>query len=178
MVSYVWIMWLTPWTHTLWCNHCHTVSMLSWILLLLTCSTLQHTFIHDSVAKYGVIYSHCSTAAEEIKTITKVYKINQEGQSHLPQFCLQYSISDNHTPDMITFKVTLGNSFDRCGCPWPYTCCVLLLLIRKDIWSSPFCHSRSKSILWKYLFQVTGWVFTEWNWLCVGIYQRVNLWKS
>ena len=88
----------------------------------------------------------------------------------MPQFCLQYSISDNHTPDMITFKVTLGNSFDRCGCPWPYTCCVLLLLMRKDIWSSPFCHSRSKSILWKYLFQVTGWVLlngtdSAWGWI-------------
>ena len=46
-----------------------------------------------------------------MKTFTKEYKINQEGQSHMPQFCLQYSISDNHTADVMTFQVMLGNSF-------------------------------------------------------------------
>lgn len=97
----------------------------------------------------------------------------------MPQFCLQYSISDNHTPDMITFKVTLGNSFDRCGCPWPYTCCVLLLLIRKDIWSSPFaipdirvyCGSSCSRWLGEYLLNGTD---SAWGSIRELMCERVN----
>ena len=97
----------------------------------------------------------------------------------MPQFCLQYSISDNHTPDMITFKVTLGNSFDRCGCPWPYTCCVLLLLIRKDIWSSPFaiadlrvyCGSTCSRWLGEYLLNGTD---SAWGSIRELMCERVN----
>ena len=80
---------------------------------------------------------------------------------------------------MITFKVTLGNSFDRCGCPWPYTCCVLLLLIRKDIWSSPFaiadlrvyCGSTCSRWLCEYLLNGTD---SAWRWIRELICERIN----
>lgn len=101
-------MRLPPLIHTLWCNHSHTVSLLSCILLLLKYSTLiTHSWLF-LWTRYWVIACHYSIAAEEITTLTEEYWRNLDFQGNRPQLFLQDSISDDNAIEIVVFQLKPG----------------------------------------------------------------------